>query len=229
MDQKRILVGNLPQSIVEKVSSYLSRDHFSVDYLPSTKAVNALIVRVPFHLLILGIPVEDMRIEDLFHSIRTENMPCIKSPVLLLGSSSILDDYRKYIGKGASSVLDGDLESLTLVGEIGRLMEVAPRVEARLLVHMRVHMESRQGNLLCQCENISTSGMLIKTSSRYDPGTRLTFEFTMPGDRDPIQGEAEVVRHTVHPRDKVSGMGLRFISMDEDGRERLERHLSQTD
>lgn len=80
--------------------------------------------------------------------------------------------------------------------------------------------------ILCQTENFSGTGMLIKTERRYDVGTRLGFEFSLGDDR-PIHGVAEVVRHTLIGRDQVGGIGVRFLSFAGDSQRRFEAFLQR--
>ena len=79
--------------------------------------------------------------------------------------------------------------------------------------------------ILCQTENISSSGMLIKTDKRYEVGAEIEFEFTLPNDERPISGRAAIVRHTQIGRDQVGGVGLRFLSFSGDSQRRFQWFL----
>ena len=80
-------------------------------------------------------------------------------------------------------------------------------------------------DMVCQTENISASGMLLRTEKRYEKGTRLEFEFGLPNDHRPIVGIAEIVRHTMIGRDNVSGVGVRFLSFAGDSQRRFESYI----
>jgi len=58
-------------------------------------------------------------------------------------------------------------------------------------------------------------------------GTRSAFEMHLPGERAPLKGTAEVVRHAVPEIEEVHGMGLRFVALKGDGRERLAAFLAR--
>ena len=79
---------------------------------------------------------------------------------------------------------------------------------------------------IAQTEDISTSGMLILTPKRFAIGTSAVFNLTLSDDSPPIIGLAEVTRHTEPGIDQHEGMGFRFVSFEDDGEERLRRHLA---
>lgn len=71
-------------------------------------------------------------------------------------------------------------------------------------------------------ENISTTGMLVRTDYPYRVGMQLPFELVSPSPGEPIRGVAEVVRSTQADRERCAGVGARFVSFEGSGRERLE-------
>jgi hypothetical protein len=53
----------------------------------------------------------------------------------------------------------------------------------------------------------------------------VAFEFLASDADDMVSGEARVVRHAVFERGGVDGIGLRFLALHGDGRERIEEIL----
>ena len=80
---------------------------------------------------------------------------------------------------------------------------------------------------MSQTENLSETGMLVRTGEVYPLGSRLSFEFHLGGQGQPIRGEGEVVRQTTAGRESVRGVGIRFISLERDGQARLQRFLRE--
>jgi hypothetical protein len=68
--------------------------------------------------------------------------------------------------------------------------------------------------------------MLLRTETLYPTGTKVTFEASLPGDRSPIQGGAEIVRHAVAELEGVQGVGMRFLSFRGDGLARLQEFIA---
>src|SRR5262249_57287484 len=90
------------------------------------------------------------------------------------------------------------------------------------LPHSHSFPTRRSSDLSCQSENISETGMLLRSPEAYPIGTRVRFECTLPGDRSPLRGEAEVVRHTVSEVEQVQGIGVKVIFW-----KRSEEHTSE--
>ena len=80
---------------------------------------------------------------------------------------------------------------------------------------------------MAQSENLSETGMLVRTGEVYPIGSRMSFEFHLGGQSLPIRGEGEVVRQTTAGRESVRGIGIRFISLERDGMLRLQRYLRE--
>ena len=91
---------------------------------------------------------------------------------------------------------------------------------------MEIKLGGAKDMILCQTENLSASGMLIKTERRYDKGTKIDFEFSLPDDIRPVSGIAEVVRQTMVGRDRVGGIGMRFLSFAGDSQRRFESYVN---
>ena len=108
---------------------------------------------------------------------------------------------------------------------VSRLLAVAPRSGLRLMVRIVVNIGEGAALEMAQTENLSETGMLVRTGEVYPLGSRMSFEFHLGGDRLPIRGEGEVVRQTTGGREAVRGIGIRFVSLERDGLQRLQRFL----
>jgi uncharacterized protein (TIGR02266 family) len=115
-----------------------------------------------------------------------------------------------------------------LQGVASRLLKVAPRIEARVLVRLEVKLANAMQKVSCQSENISEGGLLLRTDTVLPIGTRVQFDFALPGERSSIQGEAEVMRYAVPDVERLQGMGLRVIFFKGDGPRRIKQYLAQT-
>ena len=81
--------------------------------------------------------------------------------------------------------------------------------------------------LFCQTKNLSRSGMLVVTQSRFPIGSRVRFVIALPEGGFPVQGQAEVVRHTNAQLESTDGIGVRFARFDYDGEQRLTGFLER--
>lgn len=68
-------------------------------------------------------------------------------------------------------------------------------------------------------KDVSLGGMFLRTKTPMSVGTVFNFEFEVPGARSAIRGRGVVVR-IGRTGDKVDGMGIRFLSIEQ-GKEAL--------
>ena len=99
------------------------------------------------------------------------------------------------------------------------------RAAPRVLVDLEVDYASEENYLFAYITDISETGIFVRTTSPEQPGTRLNLRFR-PDDAGPqIEVEGEVIwvnpfrpgaPDNLHP-----GMGIRFVDLDDDVRDRL--------
>ncbi len=70
-------------------------------------------------------------------------------------------------------------------------------------------------------QNVSTTGMFVRTSSLRPPGTVLRFDLDLANGLEPIQGRAEVVwvRRQGDGLFRPAGLGVRFVGLDAESRQ----------
>jgi hypothetical protein len=134
-----------------------------------------------------------------------------------------VDGAVRFVGRGVNRVLTTADIGERLPGLLTELGTVSERVRVRVQVHVDLNEGARSETWLS--ENISLSGMLVRTTAEEAKGTELGVEFKVPGDDLPIHARAEVVRATTFGRESFSGLGLRFLSFVGEGQHRLELFL----
>ena len=84
---------------------------------------------------------------------------------------------------------------------------------------VRIREHGLQAVLTATISDISLEGCYVETLQPFPMGTRL--ELTLAHDNSEIRVQATVC--SVHPR---TGMGVSFVDVDNDNRERLERVIT---
>ena len=77
--------------------------------------------------------------------------------------------------------------------------------------------------------DVSRGGMFIKTPQPFPPGTLLKFEVRIAEDRKVMQGVGRVVwkrDNVAADVERPSGMGVKFIKLDDDSRQLIDQLLS---
>ena len=223
--RRNVLIVGVSPGEFARVAPFLARNDFDVDRFPTGSGAIELTSQVAIEALLVRYPLPDLELEAFLAQLRKPESPCLRSPVVLLSTTERLAEAEVFIGRGANRALDLDNADQGIQEVLSNLLHVAPRKAARFLARLEIKLGGAKDMILCQTENLSDSGMLIKTDRRYESGTQIHFEFSLPNDAFPVSGVAEIVRHTMIGRDKVGGVGVRFLSFEGDSKKRFERYL----
>ncbi|HEY1548069.1 MAG TPA: TIGR02266 family protein [Kofleriaceae bacterium] len=99
------------------------------------------------------------------------------------------------------------------------------RAAPRVLVDFEVDYASEENYLFAYIVDISETGIFVRTTSPESPGTHLNLRFRLDDATPQLEVEGEVIwvnpfrpgaADNLHP-----GMGIRFIAIDDDVRDRL--------
>lgn len=176
-------------------------------------------------VLLVSYPLWDTTLDELLIAIERNVASQPRFPVVVLAPEKVLAEVETFADQGIT-VLSEDQEPEKLCRSLRVLLGAEQRAHPRFIVRMAVRVGA--GSLLraCQSEDISMSGMLIRTSEEFPVGSEIRLEFSVAEDQEPITCQAEVVRYTRPDVEKVRGMGVTFLSFMSDGRQRLEEFLS---
>ena len=97
----------------------------------------------------------------------------------------------------------------------------------RVLVDLEVDYASEENYLFAYITDISATGIFVRTVTPEPPGTHLNLRFPAPGlqGNDLIECEGEVIWINPYrpgtPDNLHPGMGIRFVGIDDELRDRL--------
>lgn len=222
---RNVLAIGVTQEEFDRLVPFLARQSFDVDRFPSAAGSLDLISKVAFELLLVRFPMRGMELERFLASVRRQDSPCLRTSLLLLAPAERLGEAQGYIGKGANRVLSLSASENEVQDSVSSVLDVAPRKAARFMARLEIRIGGARDMILCQTENLSASGMLIRTDRRYEIGTQIDFEFTLPRDPRPVAGVAEIMRYTSYGKEEGTGVGVRFLSFAGDSQRRFESYL----
>jgi len=220
-----LLIGGLEGGL-SRVAPMLQRAEFDVHAVEPSDFVLDLVLGTTFELLIVGYPIPQIDIHRLLRTIRGPNSGTRNAGLLLLAEPGFLEAAQSLLVVGANRAVALDWSASRLWQAVGDLLDVAPRVGMRALVHANVGSSNGDERSLYQTMNVSISGMLLHGADAFGPGSHFDFLFSLPGDPRPLEGTAEVVRRASVEREGVFGVGVRFLHFREDGSFRLERFIT---
>lgn len=94
----------------------------------------------------------------------------------------------------------------------------------RIEVEWSVDCATEQTFLYASITNISEMGIFVATHEPLEVGTRMTLRFAMPGEESPytLHGQVQWVNPIRMLSDNPNpGMGIRFVDLSSENRERL--------
>ncbi len=221
-----LVVGAEPDAL-ERIAPMLRRAEFNVHSAEPSPVVFDLVLGTSFELVLVGYPLRDLSLDDLIAALRREGSWCRKAALVLLADDDHLSDALAMVDLGVNRAISVDWSEGRLHQAISDLLDVAPRVSLRVLVHLKVEVNRHHTRALYQTVNISKSGMLIRGDDNLDPRTRFSFFFGIPDGRRLVEGTGEVVRRTNPIREGASGLGIRFVRLAGEGQEQLDSFVNR--
>jgi DNA-binding response OmpR family regulator len=114
---------------------------------------------------------------------------------------------------GANIIMALPADPALLATHVSQLLNVEPRRSYRVVLNMAVNGVHQNKPFLCNSENISSRGMLIRTTEVLAPGSRIACSFYLP-DGTQVSADGDVARIIKQgPGDTVHHYGVRFISI----------------
>lgn len=223
---QHVLIVGSKDAGLDRVTPMLRRAEFNVHSVDPSPFLLDLVLSTAFELVIVRYPMDTVPLDDLVEAIRDEGSACHSAGILLLADSTLIDDAQTHVDLGANRAICTDWSDARLLQSIGDLLEIAPRVFMRVLMHAEVEIQSTPDRAIFQTVNVSVSGALLQGSEQLDPGQPFEFLFRLPGG-GLVEGAAEIVRQTNPMREGIDGMGARFTSFGDGAEERLLSHIKR--
>jgi DNA-binding response OmpR family regulator len=178
-----------------------------------------------FDLVIFDAETGPVTLADLVARLRDDASSSKGCSLLVVAGPQAANDARGQIGRGVNRVVNVDDPENLIEKQVAELLDVAPRADVQLTA--RVVFDLAEGSLQVdgQTANVSLTGMLLQTTTTFEPGQEVVFEFMADTRGDMVSGRGEIVRSADAGREGLQGIGIRFVDFDGDGRERMEALL----
>lgn len=192
---KSLLLIGLKREPVESLVPALRRHAVEVASTSKGSVALAACQQRRYDLIVVREPVSDLGFEEFLVGIRGSGSASEHSFVQVVTSPGRVEDLEGLVGRqiGVCSVTDfGDL-----IGAISRIvLGVAPRVALRMMVELTLRLEGGRLSRFCQVENVSESGLLIRTAELIPVGQSVDVTLSVPGSGQALQMSGRIVRHT---------------------------------
>ncbi len=171
-------------------------------------------MRDPADIVVVAVSAIDAELREILLNIRFAGSSWRHAGVVVLAPVDAARSPRGADERGANAVLPLDADPAQLLAWERLLARVAPRVHVRVPVVIESSDAALARRAMCQTENLSVSGMLVRSGTPVRPDSRIRFDFRLPDVAWKITGEGTVVRPSEVPRDPVEGLAIRFIHLN---------------
>ena len=224
---KRLLLIGAETPALQRVVPMLLRSDFQIHRAAQATEALHLLGDSRFDLIIARYPLVDAPLSALVSGVRGSSSPSRTAGLLLLAEPAYVGDLAAFLGRGVNRVVNLDGPSDRLLHAVADLVGVAPRRMVRAVVDLELWMRRDMQRLLTLTDNVSSSGMLVRGGREFPVGAKVSFELMLPGGLAVIDGEAEVVRHTLVGAERLDGIGLAFLSFAGGAEQRLTAFLER--
>ena len=171
-------------------------------------------------LIMFGFDLFDMSAPEFCREIRSDDRTRGIS-LLLVCERDNAQHQELCLAAGCNDVIYRPLQRNDLDAKITRLTTIPTRRDLRTLTRIEVSLEKSGRFLIGRSLNISSTGMLLELDRVLAGEGVLRLHFYLPGEPKPMQIDAEVLRAEFVGT--LAKYGLRFITVGEEERERIEK------
>jgi hypothetical protein len=210
-----------------QMSELISSRGVDAVYLPWDDEAFELAFSTQFDVIVARYPAPGADFGRFLSAVRSQQSPSRRAGLIVIAASGTVEAASQFIGRGVNRVLSERSSHSVLLRMFKELLEVAPRVPVRTTARITADVDRGPQNAYCQTENLSATGMLLRGWAHYPVGITFDFELAVPGQGEPIRGQATVTRVTDSTREKFNGFGARFDSLHDSDQQRLEAFISE--
>jgi hypothetical protein len=222
---RHVLLVGAPNGGAERVAPLLQRAEFDVHAVRPSEIILDLVMGTPFELLVVGYPLPEIDLIELIRSIRLRESASLHAGLVLLARPGFLEAAQALLPVGANRAVSLGWPDSRRWRAIDDLVDVAPRARLRSMLVADVESHGGCDRFLYETVNLSRTGVLLQGDQLFAPGTPFEFAFRLPAEPRPVEGRAEVVRRTSGGRERLRGLGARFVTLRDDGGARVQRFV----
>lgn len=178
-----------------------------------------------YQAIILNFDFLRDKVFQICHEIR-ETQNDKKTPIVVTGITLRIELSEKLTTAGASLLIEQPIPKEYILEKIKSILAIPTRKHKRISADMLgpVNVHQKSYNISAQIENISVSGILIRTKRDLEKKINIELLFHLPDDPIPVCTTAKIVRYIEDKKLKKDDfflIGLEFENFSKDGKERL--------
>jgi CheY-like chemotaxis protein len=211
---QKVLIANELEPLLVGTEPYLERSDIAIFFAATNAEVLKLHLEERMNLIISKLDMPGHRSEEIFDIIRNSNDLRRVSLVMVCNDDMVHRERARRCG--ANVVLTMPVDPLLLSTKVRQLLEVAPRQSYRVVLNVSVDGKFKNRPFLCRTENVSASGMCIRTGLDLATGEFISCSFYLPGGARVAAG-GEIVRVIDRAKGQDErGYGIKFTEISPD-------------
>ncbi|MHB8845409.1 MAG: PilZ domain-containing protein [Nitrospirota bacterium] len=177
---KNLLIAQDLKPMMVRAMSFLQRADIAIHTAATTDELLLFHLEKNAHLIATHPTLPGMTCEVLCNVIRrSEAMK--KVSILLVCNSPLHEELARRCNVNA--VLTTPIDTAVFAAKVQELLDVPPRRSYRVVLNIAVEGLHDNRPVMCNSENVSAGGMLIRTTESLPPGSRITCSFYLPDGR----------------------------------------------
>ena len=209
---KKILIANDLKKLLAGRNSYLNKADVRVYTAATNDELLSLHREVKANLIITHLDMSGIKNVDLFRIIRSNKDLRDVSVIMICKGNLVNRELCKQCGVNAIITIPVDTDILN--SKVRQFINIAPRKNYRAALAVAIEGKFKNRPLPFWTENISVSGMLIKTEEPLSRDAGIFLSFFLP-DGTHVSGYGEITR--VIPLEEEPGVflyGVKFTSIE---------------
>ncbi|TAN43118.1 MAG: response regulator [Nitrospirae bacterium] len=219
---KKILIVDSLMTVVDQDHSLLGRNGHQV--LTAYTADQALEIHraEKADVIITDLHTPGMSTEDFCRVVRNDEV--LRQVSILIVCRNTTADIDRVMRCNVNDYITKPLDKAVLLGKLSQLLSISSRKSCRILLKISVEGKNVSGPFFCTSQNISATGILIRTEKVLRSGEHVTCSFFLPGS-ERIVTDSEVVR-VIHAQDGSHQYGIKFINLRDSSRTAIEDFIN---
>ena len=210
---KNILIANDLKNFLTKRSSYLNTADIKIYTAATNDELLSIHTEVKANLIITHLDMSGIKTVDLFRIIRNNKDLRDVSVIMICKGNLANRELCRQCGANAIITLPVDRDLLNL--KVRQLLNIAPRKNYRAALAVAIEGKFKDRPQPFWTENISSSGMLIKTEEPLSRDAGIFISFFLP-DGTHVSGYGEITRVIQLENEPGYLYGVKFTSIDQD-------------
>jgi CheY-like chemotaxis protein len=222
--QKVLLANDLKPVLMEE-DSFLKRGDITVFFASSNDEMLSLHIEKKMDLIVTKLDMPGHRSEEVFDIIRQSKQ--LSDVLTILLCEDTVTGLERCKRCGPSAIVALSEAPARLAEKVRQFLNVAPRRSYRVILNVIVEGKFRNRPFLCRMENISSSGILIKTDLELMTKDVISCSFYLPdGTSVAAIGEvARTVQFSGGTQEKL--YGVKYTSIEPGAQAAIEAYVEK--